>query len=97
MKQTACTQNESPLHTHLCFLIRVGFLLGEQIEAGHCDDVRSLVRSVQTMMRHNRAIKKLKTIYTAMTVSMPMDNRKRVVVIRGLATICAKRKNKWSS
>lgn len=33
------------------------------------------------MMTHNRAIKKLKTIYTAMTVSVPMDNRKTTEAI----------------
>lgn len=57
MKQTASTQDESPLHTHLCLLIRVGFLLREQIEAGHCGDIKSLVGSVQTIMNYKSAIK----------------------------------------
>lgn len=35
-----------PLHTHLCLMLRVRFLLREQIEVGCHDDVRSLVRSV---------------------------------------------------
>lgn len=35
-----------PLDAHLCFMLRVHFLLREQIEVGRHDDVRSLVRSV---------------------------------------------------
>lgn len=59
MKQPAEAQSEGPLHTHLCLLIRVGFLLREQIEAGHRDGlIRSLVRSAKTIMNHKSAIKK---------------------------------------
>lgn len=35
-----------PLHTHLCLVLRIHFLLSEQIQAGCHDDVRSLLRSV---------------------------------------------------
>lgn len=47
-----------PLHAHLCLMLRVRFLLREQIEVGRHDDVRSLVRSgkmPQTIMNHKGA------------------------------------------
>lgn len=44
-QQTAHHEN-FPLNAHLCLMLRVRFLLSEQIEVGRHDDVRSLVKSV---------------------------------------------------